>query len=142
VIKGVFALMAAASIFATSAFAGSDFEVPVDKNFSEYTVSVNGYGNGYEALWDLINADGYIAVCGAGIYPDVSSKLAIKQLMRGAVVMMNDKAILKDLSFFTEVRGGQALAKAKASCRTTKQKVPTSKDNSFGIVLKGKRIRF
>ncbi|MGB7270412.1 MAG: hypothetical protein WBC90_12925 [Albidovulum sp.] len=62
--------------------------------------------------------------------------------MRKSTVSVSGKIAISDLSFFTEVKKNTDLATATATCRISKQKVPTSKDNSFGIVLKGKRVRF
>lgn len=121
--KGI--LVAAAIVASTiGAASAENFSVPIDKDFTEETITVNGVGPAYEFVWDLRNFDGKVAVCGAGRYVDVSYQSALRQKLRGAVLELNGKPALRDLTFFTKVKPGADLKAGKATCRVSSMAVP------------------
>ncbi|MEZ5887266.1 MAG: hypothetical protein R3D56_10350 [Paracoccaceae bacterium] len=128
----------AALAFASTASA-SDFAIPVDGDFWVDDVTWPSQGKGYEFRWLVILHDGQLAVCGAGKYVNVSNKSQTRDLMRKATVSLDGKPILKDLTFFTQLKSNADLASAKATCRDTGAKA--GKNSKVGLNISG-RARF
>lgn len=122
--------------------AAAEFTMPVDDTFGGGTLTVNGYGRGYVYRWDAFRHEGQIAICGAGYFPDVSSAVGIRRLLRKAVVEVNGKQVLRDISFFTQVRSEAALEAARANCTNTGIPAPKSDNVDVYIVWPSGGIRF
>ncbi len=133
---GIRAITAAMALLfsAVPAIAASDFQIPVDDRFGGGTVDFSGYGKGYIYKMKLIDREGQIAVCGAGYFPDASSAIGIRRLMRRTEVLLNGRKVVRDLSFFSQVRSEAALEGAPANCVLTG--FPTPKTNDIEIDLK------
>ncbi|WP_284164437.1 hypothetical protein [Frigidibacter sp. SD6-1] len=129
---------ALAMAFASTA-AAADFAIPVDGDFWVDEVGWQTQGKGYEFRWLVIEHDGQLAVCGAGKYVNVSNKTQTRDLMRKAKVTLDGKPILKDLTFFTQLKSNADLSAAKATCRDTGAKA--GKNSKVGLDISG-RARF
>ena len=113
--------------------AAADVLMPVNKDFGEGDLTINGYGKGYIYRWDVLLIDGYVHLCGVGTFP--------KGQLRKAKLTYRGKTILKDVSFFGRERKGTDLSKAKAVCRTTGV-VPVKNGGDFVLDWAGGNIRF
>jgi hypothetical protein len=121
--------------------AAADVLMPVNKDFGEGDLTINGYGKGYIYRWDVLLIDGYVHLCGVGTFPDGSTAHAMKGQLRKAKLTYRGKTILKDVSFFGRERKGTDLSKAKAVCRTTGV-VPVKNGGDFVLDWAGGNIRF
>ncbi|MCV2863682.1 hypothetical protein [Defluviimonas sp. WL0075] len=101
-----------------------DFTVKIDSGFVADELRWKTQGRSYKFLWGLTYVDGRIAVCGVGQFVNPSLRQqTLRQMKRGKVVL-DGKAILKDITFFTTIPEGKPLNRAKATCRLTKTKKP------------------
>ncbi|MCY1125956.1 hypothetical protein OU426_03735 [Frigidibacter sp. RF13] len=132
-------LSTTAALFIGSAAWAADFAIPVDGDFWVDDITWPTQGKGYEFRWLVIEHDGQLAVCGAGKYVNVSNKTQTRDLMRKAKVTLDGKPILKDLTFFTQLKSNADLATAKATCRDTGAKA--GKNSKVGLDISG-RARF
>lgn len=129
-------------LIAAPATAAEEFMVPIDDSFGRGTVTVNGYGRAYVYRWNVINRNGLLAVCGTSYFPDASSAIGVRRMMRRAEVRLSGKRILRDLSFFNQVRSESGLETGKSTCRTTGVPAPKSRDGRARIVWPSGGIRF
>jgi len=136
----VLAALLAAAASATPANA-NDFVVPVDAGFEPGSLTISGYGKGYEFVIDVRGVKGEVFVCGAGIYPDASSAVGVRRMLRGAAITVNGRKVIQDLTFFTKVARGADLFKAQAVCRGTGTPAPKG-PAKFGIEWPSGPIRF
>ena len=139
-LRTIFAV-SAALFLSSPAIAQETLQVPVDDTFVEDGISVQGEGKSYLFRWDAFRVDGRIAICGAGKFVDANSAVAMRRLMRKAVVELDGKKILTDLAFFTKVRKNDDLVGATATCKVTSTKAQ-SKAGAIYIVLPSGHIRF
>ncbi len=108
-----------------SAFAASDFTIPVDKDFWEGEVTWDGgLGRAYEYRWILTVIKDQMVVCGAGRYLDATTRSNTVQVMRTAKVKLDGKTVMKNLSYFTILPKSGDLMSAKAACRSTGMALP------------------
>jgi hypothetical protein len=104
----------------------TDAFVPLDLRWSSDQVT-------YKGLWKvLVSADGFIEICGAGRYLDASRSTETRQWLYAIYVTLNGKKILKDMTFFSDVKGRGDLRKADAACRSTGVRAP---DGDFSVSL-------
>jgi hypothetical protein len=118
-----------------------DFAVPVDNGFSKSSLMINGYGIGYEFVIDVRGVNGEVVVCGAGVFPDASSALGVRRMLRKAAITLNGRKIIHDLSFFATSKRGADLFKGQAICRSTGVPIPKAAAK-FDIVWPSGPIRF
>ncbi len=109
------------------------FTIPVDESFSESGITWNAeYGLGYVFRIDFRERDGTVFVCGAGTYVNGFNSHLTKRALRDAKVTMNGKTILRNLTFFTNVKKGKSLIGAPANCVDTGAAL-SPKSNEFDI---------
>ena len=100
--------------------------VPLDLRWSSDKVT-------YTGLWKvLVAAGGFIEICGAGRYLDASRSTETRQWLYAIYVTLNGKKILKDMTFFNDVKGKRDIRKADAACRSTRVRAP---DGDFSVSL-------
>lgn len=138
------AIIAALAVLSSTmpAVAANTFQIPVDDRFGGGTIDFSGYGNGYVYRMMLTDHKGQIAVCGAGYFPDASSAIGVRRLMRRAEVLLNGRKVVRDLSFFSQVRSEAALEGAAANCTLTEFPTPTSGDVEVDINFPSGFVRF
>jgi hypothetical protein len=124
------------------AIAGSDFQLPVDERFGGGTIDFPGYGKGYVYRMMLTDRGGQIAVCGAGYFPDASNAIGVRRLMRKAEVLLNGRKVVRDLSFFSQVRSEAALEGAPANCTQTGFPTPKSGNVEVDVNFPSGFVRF
>ena len=124
------------------AIAAADFQIPVDERFGGGTIDFSGYGKGYVYRMMLTDHEGQIAVCGAGYFPDASSAIGVRRLMRRAEVLLNGRKVVRDLSFFSQVRSEAALEGAPANCTLTGFPTPTSGNVEVDVNFPSGFVRF
>lgn len=124
------------------AIAAGDFQIPVDEHFGGGTIDFPGYGKGYIYRMLLTDQKGQIAVCGAGYFPDASSAIGIRRLMRQAEVLVNGRKVVRDLSFFSQVRSEAALQGAPANCTLTGYPTPKSGNVEVDVNFPSGFVRF
>ncbi|MCV2869763.1 hypothetical protein OEW28_14100 [Defluviimonas sp. WL0002] len=118
----VFALLIA--LCAAPMAKAEDFTVRVDNQFVADELRWKTQGRSYKFLWGLTYVQGRIAVCGVGQFVNPSLRQKTLQQMRRGKVMLDGKAILRDITFFSTIPEGKPLNKAKATCRLTKTPKP------------------
>lgn len=118
-----------------------DFTVPItsDFNVDDLTWS-GGFGKAYDVRWVALLVDGKVAVCGAGVFLDPTTRSATVDLLRKASVKVDGKVMMKDLSYFAKYRKGQNLDKVTANCRSTGV-APERRDSRIELEFSG-RARF
>ncbi|MCB2122490.1 MAG: hypothetical protein KDD81_07695 [Rhodobacteraceae bacterium] len=129
----------AAAIFAFAAFpavSAPDFKIPVTDRFSLEDLTWQGEGRSYEFLWDVALHKGTIIVCGLGRFVSPHGRSQTASLLRKATVYLNDKAILRDITFFTLVKADQPLEKQMATCRDTGV-APASRSDKVRLDIRG-----
>ena len=133
----------AALLFSTiPAVAANDFQIPIDDTFGGGTLTVNGYGRGYMFRYHVIESDNQLAVCGASYFPDASSASGFRRILRKAVVEIDGRKLLRDISFFNQVRSEAQLEAGVSTCRNTGVPVPASRSGEIYIVWPSGGIRF
>ena len=113
----IFALLLA--LVAAPAARAEDFTSRVNNQFVADELRWKTQGQAYKFLWGLTYVNGRIAVCGVGQFVNPSLRQRTLQQMKRGKVMLDGKAILKDITFFTTIPSGKPLVKAKATCRMT-----------------------
>ncbi|MGB3317136.1 MAG: hypothetical protein WBB85_22340 [Albidovulum sp.] len=126
----------------TPVFAASDFSLPIDDSFGGGTLTVNGYGRGYMYKYNVIESNGQLAVCGASYFADASSAIGFRRILRKAVVELDGKKLVRDLSFFKQVRSESELNAGVSTCRNTGVPVPASRSGESYVVWPSGGIRF
>lgn len=99
-------------------------QIPVHDGFTRNKLRWQQEGIGYDYLWTVQKRNGMFEVCGLGKFPNLSTRRPSVKVMRRAYVEFEGKVILKDLSFFTEVKRSQQLIHAAATCRQTRTRAP------------------
>jgi len=118
-----------------------DITIPVNDGFEPGSLSIRGYGKGYEFVIAVIALDGQLFVCGVGIYPDASSAAGVRNILHRAAIAINGRRIIKDLTFFGKADRGADLFREMAVCRGTGVPIPIRKF-SFEIVWPSGPVRF
>lgn len=101
-----------------------DFSIKVTNQFVADELRWKTQGKAYKFLWGLTYVEGRIAVCGVGQFVAPNLREKTLQQMRRGKVMLDGKAILKDITFFATIPEGKPLTKARANCRLTKTAKP------------------
>ncbi|MDI3336229.1 hypothetical protein QKW60_07415 [Defluviimonas aestuarii] len=134
--------VAALFLVAAPVMAAEEFVLSIDDSFGGGSITVSGYGRAYEYRWIVFNNGGQLAVCGASYFPDASSAVGIRRMLRRAVVELNGKRILRDISFFNQVRSKAGLEEGESTCRNTGVPTPKSRGGTARIVWPSGGIRF
>lgn len=127
---------------AAPAIAAGNFYIPVDERFGTGKIDLPGYGKGYIYRMIVIDHEGTLAVCGAGYFADASSAVGMRRLMRKTAVLVNGRTLIRDLSFFTQVKSEAALNGASAACVTTGFPTPRSDDVEIDVSVPSGFVRF
>ncbi|HRV63933.1 MAG TPA: hypothetical protein P5036_13205 [Albidovulum sp.] len=119
-----FALAFMIALVAGSAATAQDFTMKVNSQFVADELRWKAQGRSYRLMWGLTYVKGQIAVCGVGqfVNPNLRQK-TLQQMKRGKVIL-DRKAILKDITFFATIPEGKPLNRATANCRLTRTKKP------------------
>ncbi|WP_300033138.1 hypothetical protein [uncultured Roseobacter sp.] len=121
-------------------------QIPVTDDFTEMrlrwssNVQVNRSGPAdYFYAFKTIVADGKIEICGAGSYSKSTGTSESRSVMRGAKILLEDRVILEDLRYFSNLGTKRKLIGEQANCRSTGVDAPAG---GFGVslVTPGRRI--
>ncbi len=114
-----------------------DFTVPVTADFNVDDLTwTGGLGKAYDMRWDALLVDGKVAVCGAGVFLDPTTRFATVDLLRKAAVKLDGKVVMKDLSYFAKYKKGQNIDKVTANCRLTAA-APKSNNSQVELDISG-----
>ncbi|MCB2130008.1 MAG: hypothetical protein KDE03_13250 [Rhodobacteraceae bacterium] len=131
---GATGFLAIGLFFGAGLAQAQDQRIPVDKNFHASEIKINGgIGTVYEYMIDLKDFGGQIAVCGVGKQMEPSSRAFVNDLLRKTKIIINGKTIIKDISYFNQVKKNDDLTKSQAVCRMTGVKPPSGKNNKISI---------
>ena len=140
--RAVLALVLASVTFSAAQAANAPSTMPVTPEFKELDITWDGgEGKGYVYRMRIFDFDGVLAACGAGVYVKASNRSQTREIVQRAVLKMNDKSILKDFSYFTQVKRAEALGRAHAHCRSTGVATPRG-DVKFDIDYGVRGVRF
>ncbi|WP_159808205.1 hypothetical protein [Litoreibacter roseus] len=132
--KKLFCLTAAAmlAVVATDVHAATKKvtrTVQVDEEFPSANLRWTGaHAGGYDMMWRPIMVDGKIEICAAGAYTNIQLRQAVRKSLKGGTVSMNDKVILKDLTFSASARTANRIRSTKANCVATGVTAPKKID--------------
>ena len=87
----------------------------------------------------VVNARGYIEICGAVRYPSAHTKTQSKRVLKRTSFSVNDKVLLRDMTFFQVTKNGKPWK--TANCAKTKMKAPR-KGYQYLVSWGGGRDRF
>ena len=117
------------------------FDGPVvTEDFPESGIAWRGVPGGYTFRLTILEGEqpNQLVICGAGQHKDAYTRAAEQQSMRRASITMNDRPILRDLSFFATVSNREPLVGARTRCRAVTVEVP--RNARFGLDLPGGRF--
>jgi hypothetical protein len=121
---------------------GSLTQMPVTPEFTELEINWQGSeGKGYLYRMRIFDIKGVLVLCGAGAYLKASNRSQTKTILKRATLKMNDRAILKDFTYFTQLDRAEALGQAQANCRSTGVATPKG-DVTFDIDYGTRGVRF
>lgn len=122
------------ALFAQKAnFAGS---ARVDASYQSWGYNWLGNNSGsYDARYKLFERNGALVLCGAGYLSGTVGRAENKSALRQAKLMLNGQQIMKDLSFFENVRRRNELDIGSATCFFTGAKGKLVTDAKIELVI-------
>lgn len=123
------ALIAAPVTAAKYAKAGT---VTVDRTFTDWGINWSGSGQ-YLAKIKLIEINGKIVLCGAGVLTGGINSNFNNQALNSTFMTLNGQPIIKGFRFFANARSKKRLPSAKANCRYTTASAPLKKSDVIDI---------
>lgn len=131
------AIAASALFIWAGVAAAGDFTVPVTSDFNVDDLTwTGGLGKAYDFRWNAILVDGKLAICGAGIFLDPTTRLQTVDLLRWAEVKLDGKVVMQNLTYFAKYQKGQNIDAATANCRSTGV-APKSNDSQVELDISG-----
>jgi hypothetical protein len=116
-------------------------QIPVDGDFGDGYVNWPGLPGGYYFKARVVAVDGWLELCGVGVFTDAYTRATEQQVLRDTKFTMNGEPILEDLTFFARVNRKRDLGGATANCARTNAAVPNG-EVTFDIDVPNKRYRF
>jgi hypothetical protein len=111
------AVFAATSLFASNADA-QDFQVQVTSEFTEFSLQfTGGIADPYTIVWNVMEREGQLALCGAGFLRDARFNTAIRQIARSGSLMVDGQPRPVNLTFFRSARSINNLRSGAANCQ-------------------------
>ena len=110
-----------ACLMATSVFAQSnndDLEIPVDNSFSDWGIRWSS-GERYTALIGFKELNGRVVFCGTGYLNNNGLKRINQKSLRSKSLVINNRTVLTDFSYFTKTNSKRLMKASKATCRAT-----------------------
>ena len=101
----------------TSAAQAQQFQVPVSADYIEFSLQfTGGIAAPYTVIWDVMEHEGQLAICGAGFLRDARFNAAIRQMARNASLTVDGQTRPVDLSGFRRARSINNLRSGAAHC--------------------------
>ena len=130
-VKAFAAAALACLLSAPATFAQStdqpDFYIAVDDTFAKGGLFWNRGSSGVDYRWRVVVKEETIHVCGALKYTGHGQRRLSMSAMRDAYFEFGELKILKNATFFREIRRNQDFANATAQCRSTGVPVPAGR---------------
>ena len=111
---------------------GDQFQVPVSDRFTEGEIGASGeFRRIYAFLWDVIEVDGRIAVCGVGYFREPRARTVVSQIMGNATITLNEEVIHTGIRFFNRAMTNRRLTTTPANCVVTAAEIPRGRTDIF-----------
>ncbi len=101
------------------------FSVPLTQDFEGFGVRWFDDRGNFFYLWDVIDRDGELHLCGVGFYEDSQRRGATNEALRSHSFRIAGREIYRGTGHFKKVANEEELVRSQATCRGTGVPTPT-----------------